>query len=297
MYDGALQDLIDELGNLPGIGPKSAQRIAFHLLTSESEDIERLVAALSTVQANVNFCTVCGNVTQAQVCRICADVRRDRTVVCVVEESKDIVAIERTNEFKGTYHVLGGNLNPMAGRGAEMLRIRELMMRLGDGVITEVIIATNPNLEGEATASYLSRQLRAFDLRVSRLASGLPVGGDLEYADEVTLGRAFEGRRVIFDSHASAAPSVPAAVAAPAVVEPAVEESDVVELGVVEPGVVEPTGDEFAAGEGVVEDPVFDRRSAAVPDIVPTDLTLAVPTQFGQSEYVDSGWVSSGARD
>ena len=168
MYDGALQDLIDELGNLPGIGPKSAQRIAFHLLTSESEDIERLVAALSTVQANVNFCTVCGNVTQAQVCRICADVRRDRTVVCVVEESKDIVAIERTNEFKGTYHVLGGNLNPMAGRGAEMLRIRELMMRLGDGVITEVIIATNPNLEGEATASYLSRQLRAFDLIPTR---------------------------------------------------------------------------------------------------------------------------------
>ena len=195
MYEGAVQDLIDELGRLPGIGPKSAQRIAFHLLQVDSDDVTRLVTALTEVRAKVRFCDVCGNVAQAERCRICADPRRDQTSICVVEEPKDVVAIERTREFRGTYHVLGGSISPIDGIGPDDLRVRELMPRLASGEVQEVIIATDPNLEGEATATYLSRLLRDVGVTVTRLASGLPVGGDLEYADEVTLGRAFEGRR------------------------------------------------------------------------------------------------------
>ncbi|WP_456697766.1 recombination mediator RecR [Aeromicrobium sp. P5_D10] len=197
MYDGVIQDLIDELGQLPGIGPKSAQRIAFHLLDADPEDVRRFAATLLEVKAKVHFCSICGNVTVDTECRICADPRRDPSVLCVVEESKDVVAIERTREFRGRYHVLGGAISPIAGVGPDQLRIKELLQRLQDGAVTEVIIATDPNLEGEATATYLIRMLSPYGLRVSKLASGLPVGGDLEYADELTLGRAFEGRTTI----------------------------------------------------------------------------------------------------
>ena len=195
MYEGAVQDLIDELGRLPGVGPKSAQRIAFHLLAAESADVTRLVAALTRVQQEVRFCVTCYNVAEAEQCRICRDERRDPSVLCVVEEYKDVVAIERTREFRGRYHVLGGAISPIDGIGPDQLRIKELLPRLADGVVTEVILATDPNLEGEATATYLTRLLGPMGLQVTRLASGLPVGGDLEYADEVTLGRAFAGRR------------------------------------------------------------------------------------------------------
>lgn len=197
MYEGAIQDLIDELGRLPGIGPKSAQRIAFHIIQSERVDVTRLVDVLRTVKERVKFCTECGNISEEELCRICRDPRRDATLICVVEESKDVMAIEKTREFRGKYHVLGGAISPIDGIGPEQLRIRELMVRLANPDIAEIIIATDPNLEGEATASYLIRQIRPMGIKVSRLASGLPVGGDLEYADEVTLGRAFEGRRTI----------------------------------------------------------------------------------------------------
>lgn len=197
MYEGAIQDLIDELGRLPGVGPKSAQRIAFHLLAADPEDVERLANALITVKSTVQFCEVCFNVSADTRCRICRDPRRDDTAICVVEESKDVPAIERTREFRGRYHVLGGAISPIDGIGPDQLRMRELLQRLADGTVTEVIIATDPNLEGEATASYLSRLMLPMGVRVARLASGLPVGGDLEYADEVTLGRAFEGRRYV----------------------------------------------------------------------------------------------------
>lgn len=197
MYDGAVQDLIDELGRLPGIGPKSAQRIAFHLLSSDATDVARLAETITTVKEKVRFCDICGNVAEAALCRICADTRRSDETLCVVEEPKDVVAIERTREFRGKYHVLGGAIDPMNGIGPDNLRIRELLARLGDGKVQEVIIATDPNIEGEATATYLTRMLAPIGITVSRLASGLPVGGDLEYADEVTLGRAFEGRRVV----------------------------------------------------------------------------------------------------
>ncbi|MGN6612100.1 MAG: recombination mediator RecR [Angustibacter sp.] len=197
MYEGVVQDLIDELGRLPGVGPKSAQRIAFHLLAAEPADVRRLVQALTEVKEKVRFCATCGNVSQDEQCRICRDPRRDPTVLCVVEESKDVVAIEKTREFRGRYHVLGGAISPIDGVGPDDLRTRELMARLADGVVTEVIIATDPNLEGEATATYLARLLRPMGLRITRIASGLPVGGDLEYADEITLGRAFEGRRLL----------------------------------------------------------------------------------------------------
>jgi recombination protein RecR len=197
MYEGVVQDLIDELGRLPGIGPKGAQRIAFHLLQSDPVDVRRLAEVLVKVKETVRFCEVCGNVSQAQVCRICSDPRRDGTVLCVVEEPKDVVAIERTKEFRGRYHVLGGAISPIDNIGPDQLRIRELMSRLADGEVQEVILAMDPNLEGEATATYLTRFLQPLGLRVTRLASGLPVGGDLEYADEVTLGRAFEGRRAV----------------------------------------------------------------------------------------------------
>jgi len=196
MYEGPVQDLIDELGRLPGVGPKSAQRIAFHLLAADPVDVRRLVTALTEVKDKVRFCVVCGNVSESDECRICRDPRRDATVICVVEEPKDVVAIERTREFRGRYHVLGGAISPIEGVGPDDLRIRELMTRLA-GDVSELIIATDPNLEGEATATYLARLVKPMGLRVTRLASGLPVGGDLEYADEVTLGRAFEGRRAL----------------------------------------------------------------------------------------------------
>ena len=197
MYEGAIQDLIDELGRLPGIGPKSAQRIAFHIIQSERVDVTRLVDVLRIVKERVKFCIECGNITEEDLCRICRDPRRDNALICVVEESKDVMSIEKTREFRGKYHVLGGAISPIDGIGPDNLRIRELMVRLADTNIQELIIATDPNLEGEATASYLIRQIRPLGIKVSRLASGLPVGGDLEYADEVTLGRAFEGRRVV----------------------------------------------------------------------------------------------------
>ena len=197
MYEGVVQDLIDELGRLPGVGPKSAQRIAFHVLAADPADVRRLVAALTEVKDKVKFCSICGNVAEEEQCRICRDPRRDLSVLCVVEEPKDVVAIEKTREFRGRYHVLGGAISPMDGIGPDDLRTRELMARLSDGVVTEVILATDPNLEGEATATYLARLLGPMGLRITRIASGLPVGGDLEYADEITLGRAFEGRRLL----------------------------------------------------------------------------------------------------
>ena len=195
MYEGIIQDLIDELGRLPGVGPKSAQRIAFHIIKSDRVDVSRLAEVLKTVKERVKFCTTCGNISEEELCKICRDSRRDNTSICVVEESKDVIAIEKTREFKGKYHVLGGAISPIDGIGPENLRIRELMQRLAETEIAEVIIATDPNLEGEATATYLTRLIKPLGVKVSRLASGLPVGGDLEYADEVTLGRAFEGRR------------------------------------------------------------------------------------------------------
>ncbi|MFC4553686.1 recombination mediator RecR [Georgenia faecalis] len=197
MYEGAVQDLIDELGRLPGVGPKSAQRIAFHVLNADAADVARLAQALTQAKEKVKFCETCGNIAEGAQCRICADPRRSTAVLCVVEEAKDVVAIERTREFRGRYHVLGGAINPIEGIGPDDLRIRELMTRLADGAVEEVILATDPNIEGEATATYLARMLRGMGVPVSRLASGLPVGGDLEYADEITLGRAFEGRRRI----------------------------------------------------------------------------------------------------
>jgi recombination protein RecR len=197
VYEGVIQDLIDELGRLPGVGPKSAQRIAFHVLQTDPIDVRRLVSALTEVIDKVRFCITCGNVSQDELCRICRDPRRDPTVLCVVEESKDVVAIEKTREFRGRYHVLGGAISPIEGIGPDDLRVKELITRLASAEVTEIILATDPNLEGEATATYLARLLKPMGLRVTRLASGLPVGGDLEYADELTLGRAFEGRRLL----------------------------------------------------------------------------------------------------
>ena len=199
MYEGIIQDLIDELGRLPGVGPKSAQRIAFHIIQSDRVDVTRLAEILKTVKERVKFCITCGNISEEELCRICKDPRRDNSLICVVEESKDVLAIEKTREFKGKYHVLGGAISPIDGIGPENLRIKELMTRLAQTQINEVIIATDPNLEGEATATYLTRMIKPLGVRVSRLASGLPVGGDLEYADEITLGRAFEGRRIQSD--------------------------------------------------------------------------------------------------
>jgi len=197
LYEGAVQDLIDELGRLPGVGPKGAQRIAFHLLAADPADVRRLALTLSEVKDKVRFCRICFNVAEGQECRICRDVRRNAAVICVVEDPKDVVAVEKTREFRGRYHVLGGAISPIEGVGPDDLRVRELMTRLADGTVTELILATNPNLEGEATATYLARLVKPMGLRVTRPASGLPVGGDLEYADEVTLGRAFEGRRLL----------------------------------------------------------------------------------------------------
>ncbi|WP_309132203.1 recombination mediator RecR [Brevibacterium sp.] len=195
VYEGALQDLVEEFGKLPGIGPKSAQRLAFHILQSDANDVNALAQALTDVKKRVRFCDICGNVSEESECTVCQDPRRDRSIICVVEEPKDVVAIERTREYRGLYHVLGGAIDPMAGVGPDNLRIRELMPRLQDSEVKECVIATDPNLEGEATATYLVRLLSSLGVTVTRLASGLPVGGDLEYADEVTLGRAFSGRR------------------------------------------------------------------------------------------------------
>ena len=197
MYEGVVQELIDELSRLPGVGPKSAQRIAFHLLQTEDDQAKRLAQVLLEVKERVRFCDTCGNVAEDVLCNICRDPRRQQTAICVVEESKDVQAIERTREFRGLYHVLGGAISPIEGIGPDNLRIKELMSRLSNPEIQEGIIATDPNLEGEATATYLTRMLSPLGIRISRLASGLPVGGDLEYADEVTLGRAFEGRRTV----------------------------------------------------------------------------------------------------
>ena len=197
MYEGVVQDLIDELGRLPGVGPKSAQRIAFHVLQADPIDVRRLVTCLTEVIDKVRFCVTCGNVSSDELCRICRDPRRDPTVLCVVEEPKDVVAIEKTREFRGRYHILGGAISPIEGVGPDDLRVKELVTRLASAEVTEIILATDPNLEGEATATYLARLLKPMGLRVTRLASGLPVGGDLEYADELTLGRAFEGRRLL----------------------------------------------------------------------------------------------------
>lgn len=197
MYEGAIQDLIDELGRLPGVGPKSAQRIAFHVLSADPADVNRLATALRKVKEQVRFCTTCFNVAESEQCRVCRDTRRTNEVLCVVEEPKDVVAVERTGEFRGRYHVLGGAINPLEGIGPDNLRIRELLIRLGTGEVKELILATDPNTEGEATATYLALMVKPMGIAVTRLASGLPVGGDLEYADEITLGRAFEGRRAV----------------------------------------------------------------------------------------------------
>jgi recombination protein RecR len=197
MYEGIVQDLIDELAKLPGVGPKGATRIAFHLLATDSADVTRLATVLAEVKDKIKFCRTCYNVAQDDLCRICADTRRDETAICVVEEPKDVLAVERTREFSGSYHVLGGAISPIDGVGPDDLRVTELMTRLADGAIVEIILATDPNLEGEATATYLTRLISPLGIKVTRLASGLPVGGDLEYADEVTLGRAFEGRRQV----------------------------------------------------------------------------------------------------
>jgi len=197
MYEGVIQHLIDELGRLPGVGPKGAQRIAFHLLAADPDDVRRLASALVEVTERVRFCKICGNVAEAEECRICSDTRRDPTVICVVEEPKDVAAVEKIREFRGRYHVLGGAINPLEGIGPDNLRIRELMARLAAGTVKELILATDPNTEGEATATYLALMVKPMGIAVTRLASGLPVGGDLEYADEITLGRAFEGRRAV----------------------------------------------------------------------------------------------------
>lgn len=197
MYEGIVQDLIDEFGRLPGIGPKSAQRITFHILQTQSFDVDRLAELLVAVRERVRFCTKCGNISEEEQCGICRDPRRDQTLICVVEEPKDVLAIEKTRQFRGLYHVLGGAISPIDGIGPDDLSITQLMQRLAEDNIAEVIIATDPNLEGEATAAYLSRLLKTIEVPVTRLASGLPVGGDLEFADEITLGRAFEGRQAL----------------------------------------------------------------------------------------------------
>jgi recombination protein RecR len=197
VYAGPVQDLIDQLGRLPGVGPKSAQRIAFYLLKLPKEDAERLADAIVEVKAKISFCRRCWNVAEGELCEMCRDERRDPTIVCVVEEPRDIVAVEKTQEFHGMYHVLQGAISPIEGIGPEQLRVKELLTRVDAEGIKEIILCTNPNLEGEATAMYLARLLKPLGLTVTRIASGLPVGGDLEYADELTLGRALEGRREV----------------------------------------------------------------------------------------------------
>lgn len=200
IYAAPVQDLIDELGRLPGVGPKSAQRIAFHLLKVPKQDAVRLASAITEAKERVSFCPRCFNIAEGAECGICTDSKRDTTVICVVEESRDIVAVEKTGEFRGRYHVLQGAISPIEGIGPDQLRVKELLVRLGEEDVQEVILCTNPNIEGEATAMYLGRLFKPLGLTVTRIASGLPVGGDLEYADELTLGRALEGRRTLDDS-------------------------------------------------------------------------------------------------
>lgn len=212
MYDGALADLIDQFGQLPGIGPKSAQRMAMHVLDAEPEDVARLVDAINAVRGRVRHCDICGNLTEEDECSICRDVRRDPSAICVVQEPKDIQAIEGARVFRGRYHVLGGVIDPIHGVGPDQLNIASLMSRLADGTVTEVILATNPNVEGEATAAYLARMLSTMGVETSRLAMGLPMGGDLEYADSVTLGRALEGAAASEPS--STRPGLPRALGA-----------------------------------------------------------------------------------
>ena len=195
MYTQSVQALIDELGKLPGIGPKSAQRVAFYLLKIDKTDALRLAESITTARLNSTWCRICFNISDSETCEICRDQRRDHSIICVVEEPKDIVAIEKTREYNGLYHVLQGSLSPMDGVGPEQIRVKELLIRLGNEKVKEVILCTNPNLEGEATAMYISRLLGPTGIVATRIASGLPVGGDLEYADELTLGRALEGRR------------------------------------------------------------------------------------------------------
>jgi recombination protein RecR len=197
LYAGPVQELIDELGRLPGVGPKSAQRLAFHLLKLPKDDALRLARAITEVKDRITFCRTCWNVSEGEQCALCADPRRDAHVVCVVEEPRDIVAVEKTQEYRGRYHVLHGAINPIEGIGPDQLKVKELLDRLDPEGITEVILCTNPNIEGEATAMYLARLLKPLGVKVTRIASGLPVGGDLEYADELTLGRALEGRREV----------------------------------------------------------------------------------------------------
>ena len=192
-----MQSLVDELGRLPGIGPKSAQRIAFYLLKAAPEDASRLARAVVEAKERVSWCRRCFNFAEGELCVYCRDDRRDSSLLCVVEEPRDIVAVERTQEYRGRYHVLLGAISPIEGIGPEQLKVKELLARVNDEGVKEVILATNPNIEGEATAMYLARLLKPLGLRVTRIASGLPVGGDLEYADEVTLGRALEGRREV----------------------------------------------------------------------------------------------------
>ncbi len=197
IFDGAVGDLVEELGRLPGIGPKSAQRLAFHLLTVDAAEAQRLAQAILSVKDKVRACAVCFNIAEEERCRICRDPRRDDALLCVVCESRDIVALERTGEFRGRYHVVGGPLSPIDGVYPEHLHVAELKARLGDGTVTEVVLATSPNHSGDATADYVARELKPLGVRVTRLASGLPVGGDLDYADEVTLGRALNGRLAV----------------------------------------------------------------------------------------------------
>ncbi|NNN15867.1 MAG: recombination protein RecR [Acidimicrobiaceae bacterium] len=197
MYTPSIRSLIEELGKLPGIGPRSAQRIAFYLLRSETNDVYRLADAIKSAKDNAMFCETCFNFSEGVMCSICSDQTRDRSIICVVEEPKDVVALERSREYKGLYHVLQGALSPIDGIGPDKIKVRELLVRLADKTITEVILCTNPNIEGEATAMYLARQLQDTGLTVTRIASGLPVGGDLDYADELTIGRALQGRRQV----------------------------------------------------------------------------------------------------
>src|SRR5207248_2334722 len=197
VYEGPVQDLIDELGRLPGVGPKSAQRIAFHLLKLPRDDALRLASVITEVKDKISFCHRCYNVCEGEECELCLDTRRDPTLVCVVEEPRDIVAVEKTQEFRGRYHVLQGAISPIEGIGPDQLRVKELLARVDAEEIVEIILCTNPNIEGEATAMYLARLLKPLGVKVTRIASGLPVGGDLEYADELTLGRALEGRREV----------------------------------------------------------------------------------------------------
>lgn len=274
MYQGAVQDLIDELGRLPGVGPKSAQRIAFYILNSPADEMERLSSAITTVKTKVSFCEICGNISETPKCSICRDARRDSSLICVVEEPKDVSAIERTGSFSGRYHVLGGSINPMQGIGPDRLRIRELVTRLADEQVQEIILAMDPNLEGEATATYLSRMLTPIGITVSRLASGLPVGGDLEYADEITLGRAMEGRRILTAGqrqHASQGQSDSPDPDADGSLSETPKDSDADDP--------DQPADESDTSEGAASDPPAEATDLEHPDTAPTDARIEAPAE------------------